>query len=64
MIRLTLDAFLGSLHTIGMPNVVSSVLIFVCAGNIFEHGNPVVSNKYENVETNKTIIVIIAINST
>ena len=35
----------------------------LCAGNIFEHGNPIVSYKYEYGDMNKTIIVIIAIYS-
>ena len=40
------------------------VVYYLCVGNIFKHGNPIVSNKYKNGEINQTIIVIIAIYST
>ena len=36
----------------------------LCAGNIFDNGNPIVSNKYKNDEINKIRMVIISIYST
>ena len=45
-----------------MKNGDSSVLFhIVCAGNIFKHGNLIVSNDYKNGKINKTIIVTITI---
>ena len=48
-----------------MSNGTSSVLFLIfCAGNKFNYGNPIESNKYKKGEMNKTTIVIIAIYST
>ena len=62
MIVLTLKLFSGSVLAPGMPKSAFYVLFFIfCAGNKFDHGNPIIGNKYKNDEINKTIILIIAI---
>ena len=62
MIGLTLKWLSGSVLAPGMPNGASTVLFLIFyAGNIFKHGNLIVSNKYKISEMNQTIIVIITI---
>ena len=49
MISLTLQSFSVSLLAPGMQNYASNVLfLFVCARNIFDLSNPILSNKYKN----------------
>ena len=45
-----------------MPDGASNALFLIfCAENRFNHGNPIVSNKYKIGEINQTIIVIFVI---
>ena len=65
MIVLTLKLFLGSVLAPGMPKSAFYELFFIfCAGKKFDHGNPIIGNKYKNDEINKIRMVIISIYST
>ena len=64
-IGLTLKSFSCSVLASSIPNGAYSLLFLIfCAGNIFNHGNLIVSHKYNIIDMNQIIIVIIKIYST
>ena len=52
------------LHPVWKMATLLCLCLIFCAGKIFEHGNPILSNKYKNDYMNHIIIVIITTNNT